>query len=219
MNQGDAFRNGEGDAWFHRNKAALDRAEADDMPLRLLAEGIPPLDHRSTVFEIGCANGWRLRKLYQRYGCHGYGIDVSKAAIQDGYQWPVSLLSIAPASDALHFAPHNIDLTIVYFVFHWIDRVEMMASLESIDSCVPNRGFLLIGDFLPEIPTEVPYHHQEGLFTFKADYISPFLAAGYRIRKEIIFNHDTNEVGDLAEIPDHQRAHCTLLQKVYQWET
>jgi SAM-dependent methyltransferase len=223
MNQGHEFANGEGDNWFRRNQYALAKAAEQDIPLKLLAEGIPPLDKSSTVFEVGCSSGWRLAKLQERYGSKGFGVDVSEAAVRAGLQqWPELTLSVCSAKDVdkwVEWLTASIDLVIVNFVLHWVARQELLASLTAIDKLVANRNFLLIGDFLPDSAEEVPYHHREGLWTYKHDYVSAFLPAGFRVRKEIIYDHDSLEIMPYNEIPSSRRAHATLLQKVYQWET
>ena len=210
MNQGDAFRTGEGDAWFRRNRKYFETAAATDVPLRMLADGIPHLDSDSTVFEVGCASGWRLAEIQRRWDCDCYGIDVSAEAIEDGQRrWPGLNLAVASATGAGSRTPRA-DLVIVYFVMHWVDRREVLPSLAAIDRAVGE--FLLIGDFCPDAPTEVPYRHKEGLVTYKSDYTIPFLMAGYRKVREIVFNHDTGETSHYR-IPEDVRAHCALLQK------
>lgn len=216
MNQGAIFRESEGDAWFRRNRKALETVVERDIPLRLLADGVPALGPDSTVLEVGCSNGWRLNELQRRYDCDAYGIDVSTEAIQDGLRrFPGLNLAVASATGAASRTPRA-DLVIVFFVCHWIARDELLPSLAAIDRAVGEGGYLLLGDFLPDAYTEVPYHHRPGLFTYKSDYATPFIMAGYRVVRETVFNHDTGQEFDRmseVEVMGDVRAHCTLLEK------
>lgn len=197
----------EGDAWFRRNQKALETAAERDWALRLIERnGLQP----QRVLEGGCANGWRLAELHKRYGCFGQGIDVSAAAIEAAPHHPDLIFY----QEAIHEMGYfDFDLVICYFVLHWVDRDRLVASLSALDRAGKDGGYLLIGDFLPDTPTKVPYHHREGLWTWKADYAGIFLATGnYRLIDKIIFDHDTGEEGDMS-IPVDRRAVVSLLRK------
>ena len=72
MTQSDAFLSGEGDAWYARNKDKLGQRDPVCDLLNLL-----PLIRPKRVFEVGCANGWRLKKLRDKYKCRVSGMEPS----------------------------------------------------------------------------------------------------------------------------------------------
>jgi len=74
----------------------------------------------------------------------------------------------------------SFDLIIVNFVFHWIDRANLLRSMAEIDRLLEDSGYLIIGDFLPSNLTKVQYHHMEDpkIYTYKQNYAATFTASG-----------------------------------------
>lgn len=167
----------EGDRWFQRNKAALLAFDPDaDLPMRLMT--LYALRPRA-VLEIGAANGFRLAAIRGRYAAGVAGVEVSAAAIIDGTtRYPEVRLVMAPAH-ALPFR-ESFDLVLVNFVFHWIDRSRLLASVAEVDRVVTEGGFLILGDFFPANLVRTRYHHlPEGeVYTYKQNYAGAFLASG-----------------------------------------
>src|SRR5678810_409658 len=75
--QREIWANGVGDDWYKRNKSMLGNRDMASDALQHLT--LQPRD----ILEIGAANGWRLKKLKDLYGCNVRGIDISKEAIED----------------------------------------------------------------------------------------------------------------------------------------
>src|SRR5690349_313588 len=121
MNQDQIFLEHEGNAWFQRNRAALNQTGKFDWPLAL----IDRLKDRAAiekVLELGCSNGWRLHRL-QESSARGrfVGVDASQQAIADGQQnFPGLELYQGSLTDVP--LQEQFDLVIVHFVLHWIDR-------------------------------------------------------------------------------------------------
>ncbi len=174
--QGQVFAAGEGNAWFARNREhllAFNREE--DLPLRLLR--LFQVRPRRTL-EIGCSNGARLNALKQEFGAQVVGVDLSEEATQDGRARYGLDLRVQAAHKVNVAGPF--DLVIVHFVLHWIDRSELDEVIQCIDQQVASGGLLLIGDFCPDRPTRVRYHHLEAdeLWTYKENYPTRFLDLG-----------------------------------------
>src|ERR1700674_2563405 len=71
------FMSGLGDIWFERNRINLgvhDYVSAFIETLKL---------NPQSILELGCSNGWRLKKLREKYNCRILGIDPSEKAIKD----------------------------------------------------------------------------------------------------------------------------------------
>jgi SAM-dependent methyltransferase len=218
--QEQAFRNGEGDAWYRRNRDHLHESR-DDWATRLVAA----LQQKSgivRVADIGCANGWRLARLAAVLPAARelVGVDASAEAIADGrrrypsLQLHEGILSSLPLQEPF-------DLVIVNFVLHWADRGTLSRCIAEIDRLVNWNGFLVLGDFLPDHPTRRRYHHvpERSLFTYKQDYARAFLGLGlYRELARVTFDHaapppDAGTGEWLVRVEPDSRAVTSLLHK------
>lgn len=167
----------EGDNWFKRNKASLERMDPQaDIPLRLLELfNLRP----QKVLEVGAANGVRLAEIHERFNSKVVAVDLSKEAMVDGklrfpfIEFVRGIAYAIPLRDLF-------DLVIVNFVFHWIDRTNLLRSVAEIDRLLADEGFLIIGDFHPSNFMKVRYHHLPGqeVYTYKQNYAATFLASG-----------------------------------------
>jgi SAM-dependent methyltransferase len=167
----------EGDRWFERNQMALNSFDAAaDLPLRLIElYKLRP----ERVVEIGAANGFRLAAIRSRTGADVVAVEPSERAILNGKaSFPfVAFIRGAASSVPLR---ESFDLVIVNFVFHWIDRANLLRSVAEVDRLVQDGGFLIIGDFYPANFLQVPYHHLNNadLRTYKQNYAATFIASG-----------------------------------------
>lgn len=189
--QEKTFQEGEGDAWYRRNRAHLDAGHED--PANRLIAGLAARAAIRRVAELGCANGWRLERLRRLLppGCVLAGIDASAEAIADGRQrFPELRLERGLLSDVPLREPF--DLVVVHFVLHWADRGTLSKCVAEIDRLVAWNGYLVLGDFLPDAPSKRPYHHLpgQGVYTYKQDYAQAFLGLGfYRELERVTFDH------------------------------
>jgi SAM-dependent methyltransferase len=221
---------GEPDAWWQRNAAALGESNrgARDHTLMLLrrAEFRP---HQ--VAEIGCSSGWRLDAIRREYkaACCGReykaaccGSEPSLAALDAGRALYPGIELRYGMSHLLSWPPNSMDLVILAFVCHWIDRGHLARSIAEADRVLCFGGHLLITDFLPDVPTKVRYHHRQDveLWTYKQRYADCWLALGtYRMVDMLVFNHDTGEIGDVGDIHPAARAAAVLLRKEETYRT
>lgn len=214
------FRDGEGDAWFERNRAGLTRERGEaDWPVRLLAQ-LDDDETAGSVLELGCANGWRLAQLKHRgIGGRHVGVEISAKAIEDGRQ----------QFDGLEFHQGSIvdvpldekfDIVIVNFVLHWIDRSLLSRAIAEIDRLTKDGGYLLVGDFYPDSPVKRNYKHleQEEVYTFKQDYPEIFRSLGtYKIASKLSGVAGVTEPQVTVRWGDHQdRTGFSLMKKSLQ---
>lgn len=174
--QDEVFWTTEGDKWFRRNRNSLvDPSRLDqDFVLQML-EQLPV--RPQNVVEIGASNGYRLAEIQHRYGSRCLAIEPSEEAITDGRQaYPNVEFRRGLAHDLPINSDEAFDVVIVNFVFHWIDRALLMRSVAEVDRVVQEGGYLILGDFLPDFPTRVRYHHlqDQDMYTFKQDYAAIF---------------------------------------------
>jgi SAM-dependent methyltransferase len=142
------------------------------------------------------------------------GVEPSQDAIDDGkarypgVEFHKGLLTDVPLGGSF-------DLVIVNFVLHWVDRSTLSKSISEIDRLVSRGGYLVIGDFLPDSPTRVPYGHwkKDEMFTYKQDYAKIFEAFNlYRELSRVTFHHDKVDY-KIKDVASHDRVYWSLLKK------
>jgi SAM-dependent methyltransferase len=208
------FSDFEGDRWFDRNRGALNAFDpAADLPLKLIGlYGLNP----ERVLEIGAANGFRLAAIRERTGAEAVALEPSGEAIRNGkasYPFVTFIrgtVSAVPLRDSF-------DLVIVNFVFHWVDRQNLLHAVAEVDRLVGEGGYLLIGDFYPANQLQVRYHHleTEEIFTYKQNYAAMFLASGLYHQVSLLTAHHANKELQ-ARVAETERIGAWLLRKELQ---
>lgn len=211
MLQDNVFLRSEGDRWFARNRGALERFDANaDLPLRLMSlYDLRP----ERALEIGAANGFRLAAIHRRSGARVVAVEPSAQAISEGKAAFPTVRFVRGTAHALPLR-ESFDLVIVNFVFHWIDRVNLLRSVAEVDRLVGDSGWLMIGDFYPSNRMQVRYHHlqDENVFTFKQNYAETFLASGlYHPVCLLTAGHAGKRLD--AQVAESERIGVWLLQK------
>jgi ubiquinone/menaquinone biosynthesis C-methylase UbiE len=210
MLQDTVFSEGEGDAWFERNRDYYDPRQ-DPVIEFLSFQPIQP----QAILEIGASRGDRLAALRDRYPAAVTAVEPSSAAVADGRNRFPGIQFLIATAKLLPLPDESFDFVIVNFVFHWIDRKSLLSSAAEIDRVLQPDGHLLIGDFAPFSPKKSRYHHRPDLemYTYKQDYPALFLmTAGYRLLAQQILDYRTLKPS--TEIPERERCSITLLQKV-----
>jgi SAM-dependent methyltransferase len=210
MLQDTIFSEGEGDAWFERNRGVYDAGQ--DPALRLLSAQSIRL---RKVLEIGSSRGDRLAALHASYGSAVTGVEPSASAVTEGREIFPAIEFFVGTAGSLPLKDESFDLIITNGVFCWIDRKSLLVSAAEIDRVLRSNGHLLIGDFAPFSPKKVRYHHRADLelYTYKQDYSALFLGtAGYTLVAQQMVDHRSMRAGD--DIPENERFGVTLLKKV-----
>jgi len=210
-NQDQVFADFEGDKWFERNMDALERFDPEaDFPLRLIElYYLRP----GSVLEVGAANGYRLAAISERYGARVVAVEPSVEAILDG-ESRFPCVEFVRGASAIPLQ-ELFDLIIVNFVFHWIDRDNLLRSIAGIDRLLVDGDFLIIGDFFPSNLTKVRYHHlaEQEVYTFKQNYAATFLASGlYHPVCFITGDHSSKTL--MGEAAEDKRIGVWLLRKM-----
>jgi ubiquinone/menaquinone biosynthesis C-methylase UbiE len=108
------------------------------------------------------------------------------------------------------------DLVIINFVFHWIGREQLFKSISEIDRVLSDGGFLIIGDFMPDSPNKVNYHHikDKQMWTYKQDYTKLFICSNiYKLIAHMTGHHETKKIDSFVD--NKSRMAVTLLKKDY----
>ena len=211
IDQDRVFSHSEGNRWFDRNKEALKRFDpSKDFALRLL--DMYHL-HPRRVLEIGAANGVRLAAITGRYGVRAVAVEPSAKAIADGKRRFPSIKYVR-ASAARIPLRESFDLIILNFVLHWVDRTSLLRSVAEIDRLLDDKGYLMIGDFLPVNLMRVRYHHirSQHVYTYKQNYAAVFIASGlYHMVGLLSGDHGSRACQPMVD--ENERFGTWLLQK------
>ena len=216
MRQDTTFLDHEGNQWFNRNRIAIDqKVDQFDLPTYLI-DLIQSQTEIDSIAELGCSNGWRLKKLQERFpNALLSGVDASLAAIEDGQKkYPnldlyQGLLADIPLQKTY-------DIVIVHFVLCWVDRAALAISIAEIDRLVKQGGMLIIGDFYPDFPQRRHYHHlpEQDIFTYKQNYPAIFESFGtYQEIAKFTGNHDVEKDWTIQVCDSSNRFACSILHK------
>lgn len=210
--QKDIFLGAEADAWFERNKAAMEGEKLQSDPV-LRAVQVCELAP-AHVLEIGCSTGWRLQMLAERYGCQGTGVDPSDKAVAFGKQKFTGLDLSVGTADVLPYADGTFDLVIFGFCLYLCDRKDLFTIAAQADRVLADNGHLAILDFYPPYPYRNTYVHTENVYSYKMDYASMFTwNPSYTQRYVHLTSH--GGTGDISNPDD--RIGVSVLKKMAKW--
>lgn len=174
--QRQVFLEGEGDAWFQRNRQAdVDQVAhwANQDLLAELLENLPlPRGPEVSVFEVGCGQGLRLARLSQTKGWSVAGLDPSEKAIAavnaSGCKGMVG------TAEALPLADRSVDILIYGFCLYLCDRDDLFRIAAEANRVLKPQAWLAILDFWSPHQSINPYHHRSGVHSYKDDLPAMF---------------------------------------------
>jgi ubiquinone/menaquinone biosynthesis C-methylase UbiE len=177
VKQRTAFSEGEGDAWFERNRTKLDVAP-DEVERAIESLQIRP----ERILEIGCSTGYRLERLRARFNAVCVGIDPSQRAIMDGKASYPSLSLKVGTAETLDFDKGAFDLVLFGFCLYLCDPADYFRIAAEADRVLSNPGWLVVYDFFTSSPRRRPYAHRPGLYSHKMEFSRLFTAnPAYRL--------------------------------------
>ena len=214
FSQDQIFETGEGDQWFARNKQGLEQFDPEtDFPLRLMS--LYDL-HPTSVLEIGAASGVRGAAIAKRCKSRVVALEPSADAVRYGKSRFPKVEFVRGAASAIPLKD-SFDLIVVNFVFHWIDRANLLRSVAEVDRVLADGGFLIIGDFCPSGLAKVQYHHlpEQKIYTYKQNYAATFLASGlYHSVSLLTGDHSSSSMSGISA--EGERIGTWLLRKVLE---
>lgn len=160
MKQSEIFLKGEAAEWYARNQDKLP-VENDAVLEAINNARLTP----KNVLEVGCANGWRLNALTERYGSECQGVDPA------GIMNATGPFVFKGTADNLGFLlPESFDLVIYGFCLYLVDRSDLFKVVAECDRVLQEGGHVVIHDFTTSTPHAVPYKHKAGVKSFKMNY-------------------------------------------------
>ncbi len=171
------FAEGEGDAWFKRNRGTFD-PQRDPIVSGLLDLGQRP----RRVLEIGCADGVRLSLLRETFSAECWGIDPSAEAVRSAKLRDQNLNIGAGTADRLEFPDAQFDLVVFGFCLYLCDVADHFKIASEADRVLADGGMLVIYDFSSPLPFKNEYSHRSGVWSYKMDWAGMFTwHPGYRL--------------------------------------
>lgn len=167
MRQADVFLNSEGDCWLERNRERLGQRD----PVSDVLQRMALLPKR--VLEVGCADGWRLARLRDDYGCEVFGAEPSRQACIEAAARQVPAVQVSAASLAI---PGPFDLVIYGFCLYLVDPSEWLRVAAECDSVLVAGGHIVIHDFAATAtPFARRYEHRDGILSYHFDFANLWL--------------------------------------------
>lgn len=163
MNQSDIFLSSEGDAWYARNKNKLGLKDPVCALLDLL-----PLIRPKRVLEVGCANGWRLKKLKEKYQCRVSGVDTSHDAVEDALESGLEDVCHDKFGNATWLGG-TFDMIIFAFCLYVTQPSDWFKIVTEADRLLADGGWLVIHDFA-DGPHATPYQHNTGILSYHLNF-------------------------------------------------
>jgi ubiquinone/menaquinone biosynthesis C-methylase UbiE len=199
MKQSEVFMQSEGNAWFARNRDRL--GQHDPVSEMIEANGIKP----KRLLEIGCANGWRLQKLAEKYGCETWGVEPSMHAMAEARHnhLPVAQCDATSMRGVL---PHSFDLVIYGFCLYVTDPEDWFQIVAEGDRVLAPGGYLIVHDFEGEDQGDAyarRYEHRPDVLAYHVDFAGFWLAHPWY---ELVTTHSDGK-GDWISL---LRKHATI---------
>ncbi len=169
--QSESFLGGEGDAWYERNRSAIDSTVIDPYDVKFILQTLKgstfEIQH---ILEVGCSSAQKLNSLACSLLAKGSGIDPSSRAIaQATKQYPHLDLQVGLAAK-LPFDDDAFDLVFFGFCLYLIPNEGIHGALAESLRVLRPKSFIAITDFDPGIEISIPYKHRNGIITYKRNY-------------------------------------------------
>jgi ubiquinone/menaquinone biosynthesis C-methylase UbiE len=198
MKQKDSFLKSEGDAWFNRNREAIENRqlpEGDPILSEILKLPPPQSSNKFKVLEVGCCDGYRLEWLQMNMGCQCCGIEPSGQAVDKARQRGLEVYQ--GTADELSFPDNSFDIVTFGFCLYLCDRDDLFRIAKEADRVLMDPGWLIIHDFYSTTPIEREYCHLPGLFSYKMDYRTLFTwHPAYTCFRHTVTHHGKNVFTD-----------------------
>jgi len=166
------------------------------------ALGTPHLAGR--ILEVGCSDGWRLERARERFpSAEVFGVEPGEAACVVAREKRGLPNIECGTADSFRFA-EPFDVILAPFVFHWVDRADLLRSVANLDSHLVPGGLLIVQDFHTPGFRRNRYEHlrDEDVWTYKQDYSRIFVEPGiYPSLFHSIHDYDHFESGDFQSHP------------------
>lgn len=168
--QSEIFLDSEGDKWLKRNeKKIIKNIKNDPVIPEIKKIGIKP----TSILEVGCSNGWRLKELKKIYkSADTFGIDPAHT----GHGYRDGIYRGTAASMPM-FRTNSKTIVIYGFCLYLCDPVDYLKIASEGDRVLVDGGYIVIYDFHQDAAYKKRYRHKKGVFSHKMDFSKLWLGS------------------------------------------
>lgn len=178
MAQEEIWAREEADAWFRRAGDDWLRPASIDDPV-LIGLNAVELPEQGTILDLGGATGRIAAGFLRDHPTwRAHVMDLSKDAIIAGKRAFPNVHFINGSITNFDFPCAGYDVVVICAVLHFLERRLLSSAVANSDLALADGGFLVLHDFDPPHRRANHYSHNPGLFTYKQDYASCYLALG-----------------------------------------
>jgi len=196
----------EGDQFFLRNEKKYEKNEQPAF-VDLFSKYVKRSDH---VLEVGSGNGLHLAMLTSGKSCKAFALEPSALAIADGQKKYPSVHFYQGTADKLPVPDASIDFLFFGFCLYLIDRSLLCQVIAEADRVLKDGGFIGLVDFDPAVPHRRPYVHKPGLYSYKMNHASLFLAFPQYVEVE---KHAFSHYEESFHLDPNERVAAWVLHK------
>lgn len=187
LSQKEIFKNGEAAQWYERNKGKYN--PSDDLVLQTIREydllpnsGLP----YTTILEIGCSVGYRLKALKDYYDSRVIKNNYSYCGIDPGIHHGIERMDSLDGcwieygtADKLPFNNKSVELLLFGFCLYLCDPDDYFRIAAEADRVLRPGAYMIIEDLPKPIGRKtlgrktffrVPYKHKHGVFCHHYDF-------------------------------------------------
>lgn len=158
----------------------------------------------TSILDVGCGPGTFLKSLVAAFHPSiAIGVEPSLQAaelLNQTYGEDDRLSFQQGSAHSLPFETDSFDLVVCWSVLHWVGRNEYLQAIGELVRVT--RAHLLVMDFVAAVNYRVPYSHEDGLFTYKQDFVPAVMATGIMTMTEQHRWWDGNQPGEVHVIAE-----------------
>ena len=179
-----AFLEGEGDAWFWRNKHLLtSKTIEEEAWIPLLFALIPrAVRAEGTFLEVGSSWGAKTAAISRLLGMPGIGVDPSREATRLGQELFADQVTLRRGIASRLPVPSQ-SVTVIFYGFclYLVAPERMNKVMGELQRVTSRNHFVAITDFDYPYGPRVPYAHADGVYSYRHCYESLMREQGYQL--------------------------------------
>jgi SAM-dependent methyltransferase len=133
-----------------------------------------------SVLDVGCGTAVNLAHVADLLSARlAVGVEPNPQtveALRINHRDDSRLSFYTASAHRLPFETSSFDVVICWSVLHWVGRDNYLQALGELVRV--SKSWLLVMDFVGAEAFRVPYHHYDGVYTYKMDFTEPLMSSG-----------------------------------------